>query len=118
VNALKTNAKCTPVVTIPTSDVPLLPKCHLLQVATPEQRGHPVKVTPISEKQILFAWAHIISQTALHAMTIKEALYTPQAFSHCAFTTPVCINHVPNYAHYASKIIHLVTGKTIPVTNA
>ncbi len=44
---------------------------------------------------------------------MKEALYVPQAFIHCGDTTPAFINHVPNYVHYASPMIHLATGKTI-----
>jgi hypothetical protein len=69
--------------------------------------------TPISGKQIPLAQMHIISKTALDAMTVKVALYVPQAFTHHAFTTPEFIDHVPNYAYYASPMIHPVTGKTI-----
>jgi hypothetical protein len=46
-------------------------------------------------------------------MTMKEALYAPQAFIHCAFITPAFIDHVPNYVHYASPTIHPVAGETI-----
>jgi hypothetical protein len=68
---------------------------------------------PISGKQIPLAQTHIISQTTLNAMSMKEALHAPQAFTHHAFTTPAFIDHVLNYAHYASPMIHPVTGKTI-----
>jgi hypothetical protein len=46
-------------------------------------------------------------------MTMKEALYVPKAFNHSGCTTPAFIDHVPNYAHYASPMIHPVTGETI-----
>jgi hypothetical protein len=46
-------------------------------------------------------------------MPMKEALYVPQTFTHCAFTIPAFVNHVPNYAHYASPKINPMTGKII-----
>ncbi len=68
----------TPVVTIPASDAPPPPPRQLPWVATREQHDQPVMFTSISGKLNPLAPTHIISQTALSAMTMKEALYVPK----------------------------------------
>jgi hypothetical protein len=55
----------------------------------------------------------LISQTALNAFVIKEALYKHQAFIPARSTASVCVDNVPNYTHSASPMVHLVTGETI-----
>jgi hypothetical protein len=46
-------------------------------------------------------------------MTMKEALYPPAAFSPSHLTMPAVVNKIPNYAHYASPMVHPMTGETI-----
>jgi hypothetical protein len=46
-------------------------------------------------------------------MTMKEALYPPAAFSPSHLTMPAVVNKIPNYAHYASPMVHPTTGETI-----
>jgi hypothetical protein len=88
-------------------------------VATREQHDQPVMFTPISGKQIPLAPTHIISQTAFNAMTMKEALYVPKhSLTVLSSLLHMLIMHVPNYAHYASPMIHPTTGEIISVTNA
>jgi hypothetical protein len=55
----------------------------------------------------------IISQQALNAMMMKEALYPPVAFSPSHLTMPAFMDKIPNYAHYASLMVHPTTGETI-----
>jgi hypothetical protein len=55
----------------------------------------------------------LISQTALNAFVTKEALYKHQAFIPAGLTAPVCVDGVPNYVHFASPMVHPVTGETI-----
>ena len=59
------------------------------------------------------ARSRIISQQALNAMTMKEALYPPAAFSPSKLTMPAFVDTIPNYAHYASPMVHPTTGETI-----
>jgi hypothetical protein len=46
-------------------------------------------------------------------MTMKEALYPPTAFSPSHLTMPAVVDKIPNYAHYASPMVHPTTGETI-----
>jgi hypothetical protein len=46
-------------------------------------------------------------------MTMKEALYPPAAFSPSHLMMPAFVDKIPNYAHYASPMVHPTTGKTI-----
>ena len=46
-------------------------------------------------------------------MTIKEALYPPVAFTPRHLAMMPDTNDVPNYAYYASPMVHLVTGEMI-----
>jgi hypothetical protein len=59
------------------------------------------------------AQSHIISQQALNAMSMKEALYLPAAFFPSHLTMPEVGDNIPNYAHYASPMVHPTTGETI-----
>ncbi len=59
------------------------------------------------------AQSNIISQHALNAMMKKEALYPPAAFSPSNLILPAFVDKIPNYAHYASPMIHPTTGETI-----
>jgi hypothetical protein len=58
------------------------------------------------------AQSYIISQQALNAMTMKEALYLPAAFSPSHLTMPAVGDNIPNYAHYASLMVHPTTRET------
>jgi hypothetical protein len=46
-------------------------------------------------------------------MKVKEALYLPAAFSQSHLTMPAVVDKTPNYAHYASPMVHPTTGDTI-----
>jgi hypothetical protein len=46
-------------------------------------------------------------------MTMKEALYLPAAFSPSHLMMPAVVDKLPNYAHYASLMVHPMTGETI-----
>jgi hypothetical protein len=46
-------------------------------------------------------------------MSMKEALYPPAAFSPSYLTMPAFVEKIPNYAHYASPMVHPTTGMTI-----
>jgi hypothetical protein len=46
-------------------------------------------------------------------MMMKEALYLPAAFSPSHLTMPAFVDKIPNYAHYASLMVHPTTGETI-----
>jgi hypothetical protein len=59
------------------------------------------------------ARANIISQQALNALTTREALYKQVAFTHRELTLPEFVNARPNFAHYASPMVHPVTGDLI-----
>ena len=60
------------------------------------------------------ASARLISQQALNGMTMREALtppllvFTPRTFVPIAYE-----NNVPNFAHFASPMVHPTTGETI-----
>jgi hypothetical protein len=77
----------------------------------PGKRG--VTFTPIQGSNVNMAQSHIISQQALNAMTIKETLYPPAAFSPNHLMIPAVGNNIPNYAHYALPMVHPTTGETI-----
>ena len=55
----------------------------------------------------------LISQTALTVFVTTKALFKSQAFTPHALTPPPCTASVPNYTHFASLMVHPVTGKTI-----
>jgi hypothetical protein len=59
------------------------------------------------------ASARLVSQQALHAMTMKEALYAPDEFTPNNITHKSYKSMVPNYAHFASPMLHPMTGETI-----
>jgi hypothetical protein len=90
---------------IPTPTIPDAPaKCTKWGMAIPA--APLVLFLPLPRR----AQTHIISQQALTAMVTKEAASLPAAFS------PRClifVDTIPNYAHYASLVVHLVTGEHI-----
>jgi hypothetical protein len=49
----------------------------------------------------------------LNAMTMQEALTPPPAFTPQTFVPIAYKNNAPNFAHFASPMIHLTTGETI-----
>ena len=57
--------------------------------------------------------AKLISQHALNVLTMKEALYSPPVFVQRNYVHHNFVKNVPNYAHYASPMVHPTTGKTI-----
>ncbi len=81
-------------------------------MATHQQREK-VTFTPIQGLIASEARSRIISQQALNAMMMKEALYPPAAFSPSHLMMPAFVDKIPNYAHYASPMVHPTTGKTI-----
>jgi hypothetical protein len=72
-----------------------------------------VTFSPIPGRLHPIPRVQLISQTALNAFVRKEALYKYQAFIPARLTALVCVDSVPNYAHFVSPMIHPVTGKTI-----
>ncbi len=77
---------------------------------TPAKRK--VTFIPILGSIASKARSRIIIQQALNAMTMKEALYPPAAFSLSHLTMPAFVDKIPNYAHYASLMVHPTTGET------
>jgi len=59
------------------------------------------------------ASARLISQHALNAVTIREALTPSLVFMPRKFVPIAYNNNVPNFAHFASPMIHPTTGETI-----
>jgi hypothetical protein len=57
--------------------------------------------------------AKLISQHALNALTMKEALYSRPIFAQRNYVPHNFVENVPNYAHYASPMVHPKTGETI-----
>jgi hypothetical protein len=58
------------------------------------------------------ASAQLISQQALIAMTMREALQTPATFTPGHFVQKL-YKEIPHYAHFASPVVHLTTSNTI-----
>jgi len=58
------------------------------------------------------AYAKLISQHALNALMMKEALYSPPVFAQRNYVHHNFVKNVPNYVHYTSPI-HPTTGETI-----
>jgi hypothetical protein len=59
------------------------------------------------------ASARMISQQALNAMTMQEALTPPMVFTPKKIVPLAYEDNVPNFAHFASPMIHPTTGETI-----
>jgi hypothetical protein len=59
------------------------------------------------------ASARLISQHALNAMTMQEALTPPMVFTPKKFVSLAYEDNVPNYEHFASPMIHPTAGETI-----
>jgi len=57
--------------------------------------------------------AKLISQHALNALTMKEALYASQVFAQRNYEHHNFVKNVPNYTHFASPMVHPTTGETI-----
>ena len=57
--------------------------------------------------------AKLISQHALNALTMKEALYTPKKFAQRKYAHHNFVKNVPNYPHFASPMVHPTMGETI-----
>ena len=57
--------------------------------------------------------AKLISQHVLNALTMKEALYSRPIFAQRNYVPHNFVENVPNYAHYASLMVHPMTGETI-----
>ena len=57
--------------------------------------------------------AKLISQHALNALTMKEALYSPPIFVQRNYVHHNFVEIVPNYVHHASPMVHPTTGETI-----
>jgi hypothetical protein len=59
------------------------------------------------------ASARLISQQALNAMTMREALTPPTVFTPPKLVPVAYEDNVPNFAHFVSPMIHPTTGETI-----
>jgi hypothetical protein len=57
--------------------------------------------------------ARLVSQQALNAMTINEALHAPDTFTPLSISCKSYKNMVPNYAHFALPMVHPTIGETI-----
>jgi hypothetical protein len=72
-----------------------------------------VTFTNIQGPRTSTAWSRIISQQVLNALTLTEALSLSAAFSPSKLTMSAFVDTIPNYAHYASPMVHSTTGETI-----
>jgi hypothetical protein len=70
-----------------------------------------VTITPVPEG--VQASAQLVSQQALHAMTMNKALHAPDLFTPQSITNKSYKGLVPNYAHFALPMVHPTTGETI-----
>jgi hypothetical protein len=59
------------------------------------------------------ASARLISQQSFNAMTMREALTPTLAFTPRTFVPIAYADNVPNFAHFASPMVHPTTGETI-----
>jgi hypothetical protein len=59
------------------------------------------------------ASARLVSQQALHAMMMKEAVYAPDVFMPNNITHKSYKSMVPTYAHFTSPMVHPTMGETI-----
>jgi hypothetical protein len=59
------------------------------------------------------ASARLVSQQALNAMTMRKAINAPAVFTPRHFVCKAYEGHIPNYAHFASPMVHPTTGETI-----
>ena len=57
--------------------------------------------------------AKLISQHSLNTLTMKEALYAPNFFAQWKYVHHNFVKNAPNYAHFASPMVHPTTGETI-----
>ena len=57
--------------------------------------------------------ARLISRHALSALPTKEALCAPQVFTQQNYEHHNFGKNVPNYTHFASPMVHPMTGETI-----
>ncbi len=57
--------------------------------------------------------AKLISQHALNALTMKEALYAPKDFAQRKYVHHNFVENVPNYSHFVSPMVHSTMGETI-----
>jgi hypothetical protein len=93
----------------------VMPTPRRLQRATPMLKPAPsVTFSPIPGRCHPITRARLISQTALNLSFItKKTLYKHRAFIPARLIALVCIEGIPNYAHFVSLMVHPVTGETI-----
>ena len=72
----------------------------------------PIIIPPYPVPKIRVS-ARLISQQALNAMTMREAINAPEIFTPWHFMCKAYKDHIPNYAHFASPMVHPKTGETI-----
>jgi hypothetical protein len=73
----------------------------------------PIIIPPYPLPGGIRASAPLIGQQALNMLTMKEALNPPRAFTPKHFVHKLYKEHIPNYAHFASPMVHPTTGETI-----
>ena len=59
------------------------------------------------------ASVRLVSQQALSALTTREAIHPPEAFTLRHFVQKLYKDGIPNYAHFALPMVHLTMGKMI-----
>jgi hypothetical protein len=59
------------------------------------------------------ASTRLISQQALNVLTMRKAIDAPKIFTPQHFRRKAYKDHIPNYAHFASPMVHPKTGETI-----
>jgi hypothetical protein len=76
---------------------------------TPE----PVIILPPYPVPRTRASTRVISQQALNAVTMRKAIDAPRIFTPQHFMRKAYEGNIPNYAHFASPMVHPKTGETI-----
>jgi hypothetical protein len=98
--------------------VPSPPKAETQRSTRVRDNASPVIIIPpyrmLGEGTL--ASTRLISQRALTAMTLQEALTMPISFTPRKLVPPTYTEST-NYAHFAAPMIHPTTGKISPATN-
>ncbi len=81
-----------------------------LAVTTPTAT---IVIPPYPTPGGIHANAKLISQHVLNALTIKEAIKAIKIFAQRKYVHHNFVKNVPNYAHFASPMVHSTTGETI-----
>ena len=97
---------------IPVDNSPATPR-RSPRTTAPASSNPLVTFSPMPGRRMPYARARLISQQALNALTVREALFKKPAFTPQRLTLPEFVDMRPNFAHYASPMIHPLTGEVI-----